>query len=354
MPFAVDSIDVMQTDELAQGFEMRAARPHVVGVRTPRLLACDIDGTLLDETGALRPAVKAAISSVRAAGVEVVLATGRSPWAVAETARALGLRGPQIVMNGGAYVSPATSRLVWARRLSPGLVIDGLTFARGLGSAPLLGFINGHACQRVVGAAGSGGVGGAAAVPDFAVGPRLREVDSLDDLALFGPIRMYMPTAPWEHARALAEAADWFGDRASIVFSDEFGIEVMAPGTNKGQALRAVAEVMGIERGEVAAMGDGPNDREMLEYAGHSAALLPAPGSLIEKSPVLGEATHVVPSSAHDGAVEGLRRFFPDLDFGPTRLRPVHPGERPARPDCLPRPPDPDDDPEPDMDSTAA
>jgi Cof subfamily protein (haloacid dehalogenase superfamily) len=325
---------------------MRAARPRSAAVGTPRLLACDLDGTLLDETGSLRTAVRDAVVAVRAAGVEVVLATGRSPWAVADTARALGLRGPQIVMNGGAFVSPVTCEVAWARRLGPELVAEALAFSRALGSAPLLGFLDGHAKVR--------GGGRDAEIPDFAAGPRLRQVDSLEALAGDGPIRVYVPTSPGEHARALAEAIDWFGGRASVVYSDQFGFEIMLPDTNKGAAVRRVAAAARIEREEVAAIGDGPNDREMLAYAGSSAALLPAPGSLPVKGAILAEATQVVSSSADDGALEALRLFFPELDLGPIRPRPLRPGRGPAVEARAARRPDHDDDPEPDLDLTAA
>jgi hydroxymethylpyrimidine pyrophosphatase-like HAD family hydrolase len=127
----------------------------------------------------------------------------------------------------------------------------------------------------------------------------------------------------------VADARDWFGERASIVFGDDSGFEVMSPRTNKGEALKAVADSMGLDRSQVAAMGDGPNDVEMLAYAGQSAALLPAPGAPPICGRLLREATVVLPSSAQDGAVEALRRFFPRLDTlhavraiaGPTVLR---------------------------------
>jgi Cof subfamily protein (haloacid dehalogenase superfamily) len=314
-----------------------------------RLLACDLDGTLLDETGRLRAVVKATIGAVRATGVEVVLATGRSPWAVGSTALALGLTGPQIVMNGGAYVSPVTGEVAWARTMSPELVVDGLAFARGLGSSPLLGFVD-----RLV---FEGAHGRKAALPDFAVGPNVQRVDSLRGMADQGPVRLYIPTAPQEHARAVAEAVDWYQGRASIVFSDDKGVEILAARTNKGHALRTVAAGMKLDRTRVAAIGDGPNDREMLEYAGRSAVLLPAGGSPVAGGSILGSATQVFPSSAQDGVVEALRCFFPSMQMSPERARlPASPPAwpNPDRPHRRPGSPYLDDDPEPDMDLTAA
>ena len=313
--------------------------------RKPRLLACDLDGTLLDETGVLRPAVIAAVGAVRAAGIHVVLATGRNPWAVADIACALGLTGPQIVMNGGALMSPVTSDVAWARRLDPELALEAIALARDLETSPLLGFLDGHARERAA---------ETTARPDFAVGPRFRHVDTIEALAGDGPIRVYLPTPPEIHAGALAAARDRFGSRASIVHSDEFGFEVMPPETNKGEALRRVATAMGVSRAEVAAIGDGPNDREMFAFAGRSAALLPNSGSAVSLSPILGLATQVVPRSADDGAVKALQLFFPHLDLELVRPRRILREPVPAVRLVAGRRPDRDDDPGPNLNRTAA
>jgi 5-amino-6-(5-phospho-D-ribitylamino)uracil phosphatase len=281
----------------------------------PQLLACDVDGTLLDPNGVLRPSLRTAIDRIRAAGVTVILATGRSQWGTAEVCSRLGLDGPQITMNGGTFGSPVTGQLVWARRMSAEVVRDAVALARRLHSEPLFCFLNRHAIQAPAG-------DGPVEVPDFAVGPRLRTVRSVDALAGHGPVRIYNTTGPARHRSALNAAGDWLGPRASVVWSDTEGLEILAPGTNKGEALRAVAESMGFGPADVAAIGDGPNDLEMLRYAGRSAALLPAPPA------VRAAAGSVVSSSADDGALEALRGFFPvtlasdraaDEDPDPTR-----------------------------------
>jgi Cof subfamily protein (haloacid dehalogenase superfamily) len=309
---------------------MAVARPLPHRDFGSRLVACDLDGTLLDPTGSIRPAVQAAIAAVRAAGVHVVIATGRNGWSAAAAARSLGLSGRQIVMNGGAYLSPITGRVGWVRRLDCATASDALAFAKGLGAVPLLGFTDTHICAR--------SLAGAPPLPDFVTDSHLRRVDDLQDYADAGPVRVFIPTPPSGHASAVADARDWFAKRASIVFGDESGFEVMAPGTNKGEALSLVATSLGLERHQVAAVGDGPNDREMLAYAGRSAALLPGPGAPLTKGRILADATVVVPSSEEDGVVDALRSFFPRLETlrpaiqnGPARPRLVAaPGESAA------------------------
>jgi Cof subfamily protein (haloacid dehalogenase superfamily) len=285
-----------------------------VGANEPRLLACDLDGTLLDPTGVIRPAVQEAIGAVRAAGVHVVLATGRSPWDTAPSARTLGLGGPQIVMNGGAFMWPGGEDVVWASRLDPEVVLETIDFARGAGLKPLLGFTDGHACESPLGLVPE--------VPDFAIGPRLRVLQRIEDMAGRRPVRVYMATRPDEHSQVLAETRQLFGDRASVVFGDRNGVEVMSAGTHKGSALRYLAESLGIDRSRVAAMGDGPNDREMLEWAGFSASVLPRDAALMgaESTPA---GAAIVPSSDEDGAVHALARFFPSLGLEPGAWNPA-------------------------------
>src|ERR1035437_1915310 len=85
----------------------------------PRLLAIDLDGTLLDPNGLVRPVVRDAIATVREAGATVVLATGRSPMGAERVCLELGLGGPQISMNGAMFGSPITGEVEWARTLEP-------------------------------------------------------------------------------------------------------------------------------------------------------------------------------------------------------------------------------------------
>lgn len=269
----------------------------------PRLAVFDIDGTLLDPAGELRPQVRRAVQAVRDSGARVMLATGRSPWGVIHVMRDLGLTGPQVTMNGGVYADPITGEIAWARRLERDVVLDGIDFAREVGTRPLANFIHRH----VVEAEADGSV--PADMSDFVQLNRLHLVRSLEDVAGYGPVRFYIPTGPERHAKAVAAAQERFGERAAIVWGDVDGLEILAPATDKGAGVRAVAESLGLGAGDVAAIGDAANDLEMLAWAGHSAAMGNAPAD------VQAAARHVVPASAEDGVIDAIRRWFPDVDL---------------------------------------
>jgi Cof subfamily protein (haloacid dehalogenase superfamily) len=284
---------------IAQGHDA----PHMSQAR-PRLAVFDIDGTLLDPAGKLRPQVRRAVTAARESGTRVMIATGRSPWDVVRTARDLGLSGPQLTMNGGVLSDPVTGEIVWARRLAADVVLDGIEFAREVGTRALANFIHRHVLES----APDGSL--PADVADFVRTPRLHLVRSLEEVAGYGPVRFYIPTGHERHSRALAAAQERFAGRASIVWGDEHGIELLAPGTNKGSGVRTVAESMGLSCHEVMAVGDAANDLEMLAWAGHGVAMGDAPAD------VKAAARVVVPSSADDGVVEAVRRIFPALELG--------------------------------------
>lgn len=269
--------------------------------RPPRLLAIDLDGTLLDPNGMVRPVVRDAIATVREAGVTVVIATGRSPMGARDVCLELGLSGPQITMNGAVFGSPTTGEIAWARRIEPEEVRAHLAFARSWGLSPTLCLMDGFAVERP--AMSTGPID----VPHFVLESKLRVEPSLDSLAGEAVIRTYFPTGPTDHTTVVRALQARFGASASVVWADDLGVELLSRGTNKGRALATVARTMGIAREETAAIGDGPNDLQLLRVAGTSAAMWNAPPN------VRVEATFVVPTSAEDGVLDALRLFYPDL-----------------------------------------
>jgi hydroxymethylpyrimidine pyrophosphatase-like HAD family hydrolase len=267
----------------------------------PRLAVFDIDGTLFDPTGAIRPRVRRAVLAVREAGTRVMLATGRSPWGVLDAARDLGLTGPHVTMNGAMFSDPFTDEVEWARTLTAEVLAEAIEFAREVGTRPTVNLVHGYAIESDSDGSIPADVGA------WMRTPRLHLVRSLTEVADRGPLRFYVPTGHERHWRAVELAQRMFGGRAAIVWGDEQGVEILAPGTNKGAGVRIAAESLGYSRDDVMAVGDASNDLEMLEWAGRSAAMGNA------SADVLAAAGIVVPSSDEDGVVSAIECFFPGL-----------------------------------------
>ena len=259
----------------------------------------------------------------------MVLATGRSPWSgIAELVAGLGLPGPQITMQGALLSVPATGEVHRLRALPPTLYRDAIRFADEHGLDPVVALLDGHRAERLP-------ADGKLFVSPVVDGEHFRYVNDLERLSQERPIRVFFPTGPERHGAVRRAAACQFDGRASLVWSDLSGFEVLAPGTHKGEAVAWLAESRGISLDEVAAVGDAANDAEMLLRAGRSAAMGSAPPE------VRACADIVVPGSCDLGALDAFAWFFPDLAGeldvpGAARLRrqsTPRPAAQPANPE---------------------
>ena len=260
----------------------------------PRLVALDLDGTVVqyrEFDGVPSAAVLAAIDAVRAAGVPVIVATGRSVWGALPTAAMLGLDGIELVCSNGAVVYDGG-----AGRIIHEITIDPSPAARALAArAPSAGF----AVER----GADGWLHTAGFARDFP-GPFLAEVE-LDELLTIPTPRLVCRADDYtpEEAAAIAAAA-----LQGAPYSWDIGysswIDVMAPGVSKASGVALVAADLGIPASDVLAIGDGSNDVELFGWVGHAIAMGQAPASVQA-------AAHEVTSSVEDdGVAAALGRWF--------------------------------------------
>ena len=229
-----------------------------------RLIALDLDGTLLTSDRRIHPAAKAAVRKALGAGVHVCLASGRAVNSVFPIADALGLRGP-IVSCNGAYVLGPDREVVHHRRLpkAPHDAVMQYGAARGLHA-------NVYDGERVYFSSD----GPWAETYRARTGLREEAILPWGQLASLEPTKVLLidsPTATRGHYERLRAALP--GGQASITLSEAEYVELLPPNTDKCEGLKAVANVLSIERHEVAAVGDYLNDLEMIEWAGFSGAV---------------------------------------------------------------------------------
>lgn len=265
----------------------------------PRLLALDLDGTLLGADGQLPPRTRVALRRLRAGGVHVVLASGRAPAGMLRLCQELGLDDPQITMQGALIASPLTGSVLAAWRLEPAEAQAQIAFAREVGAVPLLCFADGFRCEVLTPEV-------EALFAPFEE-PLPLIVPDLELLAEQRPIKTFLYTPPGAHERIWEAANRAFAGRATVTSGDEHSVELLPLGASKGEALRALAASLGIPLAEVAAIGDARNDIAMLRLAGRSAAMAQARPEVREAAEL------VVASNSEEGALEALELFYPSL-----------------------------------------
>jgi Cof subfamily protein (haloacid dehalogenase superfamily) len=272
-----------------------------------RLLALDIDGTLLDPYGALTDAARGAVAAAQRAGLQIVLCTGRRFRTALTVARELELAGPIVVNNGALVKDLASGRTLHHRYLPAEVVPEVLALARSVG--PPLVYIDAypaatdflterseqaHAFQREY-LRDHGAY--CRMVEDPADFPRENVIMAslMADAATLAPLR--------ESARVTLGARVHTHMILNKNYQGEI-LEFLSPESGKWTALAHVAEQQGIEPAAIAAIGDDVSDAEMLTRAGFGVAMGNAVAS------VRSAATFIARSNAEGGIVEAIERVL--------------------------------------------
>ncbi len=229
-----------------------------------RLVALDIDGTILPpqgpHRGVLSPRLRAAVTALVECGRTVVLASGRMQPGAARVARELGLNGPLIAQEG-CVIATAAGEIVREIRLDPWLARDMAAWAREGGYAFEWFGTSRYAVTEETPATRYYGEM-CAVTPEYHPTPETlgiapNSVGVLSDRERSATVH-----------RALAER---HGEAVHLL--DFPGITVaVAPEASKGLALEWVARDLGIARGDTLAIGDSVNDASMLAWAGRGLA----------------------------------------------------------------------------------
>jgi len=269
----------------------------------PRLVALDIDGTLVAWTdgaapGAERitPAVYDAVRAAAVAGAHVVLASGRSALGMTWIADLLDLPGD---VSDRLWVVAANGGVVL--RYPPVEVVHEEVFDAG----PAVREVLRHHPNALVGVEERGR--GYRVNRPFPPGELHGEMfpTPIEEIVSRPVSRVIVrdPDATSDDFVALASRLGLH--QTSYVVGWTAWLDLSPVGVNKASGLARVAAELGVDRSDVLAIGDGRNDLEMLAWAGRGVAM----GQAIDE---VREGADVVTGSVYDdGAATELRRWFP-------------------------------------------
>jgi hydroxymethylpyrimidine pyrophosphatase-like HAD family hydrolase len=267
-----------------------------------RLVALDIDGTLLRSDRTLSARTREAVARARAGGVRVVLVTGRRHPSARRVADDLGYPLPLVVHNGALVVEEG--QIIRCRPLARDVAARAIRAGRACGAEPVV-----HCGSRGEGwllvdarARPSGLVG---YYLERAGGEVRRVEDVVEALVLEEPIQVMFggPRGEMEQLlRALAAqlAGEARLERTVYPATDFALVDVLDPGVGKAEALAFLQGRWGIAAAETLAIGDNWNDRSMLEAAGRGLLMGNAPSELLQ----LG--LPVLPTNDEDGVAHAL------------------------------------------------
>ncbi|CAM5438777.1 HAD family hydrolase OS=Streptomyces tendae OX=1932 GN=GUR47_21315 PE=4 SV=1 [Streptomyces tendae] len=283
----------------------RQPEPPAAATR-PRLIATDLDGTLLRDDKSVSPRTVAALAAAEKAGIEVFFVTGRpARWMDVVSAHVHG-HGLAICGNGAAVVDlhggPGRHRFVKVRELPQENALDAVRLLREAAPGTV------YAVEQTYG---------------FHQEPAYPKLHMEDPDALLPAEEILAPGG-----RAAAEPVlkilafhpeldpDGFltlarlalGDRANVTRSSPSALlEISGPEVSKASTLALCCAERGISHEEVVAFGDMPNDVEMLTWAGRSYAMGNA------HPDVIAAASGRTVANNDDGVAVVIERMLADL-----------------------------------------
>jgi Cof subfamily protein (haloacid dehalogenase superfamily) len=279
-----------------------------------RLVASDLDGTLLRPDETVSERTRDALAAAKAAGITVVLVSGRPPRSLGPIAERIGVGGIAICANGA---------VVWD--LDSGTMVDHTPLAADLATRLV------HALRQAIPGAlfaveleDSFGRESGWSEGRILTSSEALEADALE--LITGPVTKLLVRHPtMEFAEVAERARAAVGDDAVVTWAGLRLVEISAAGVTKAFALERLCRRLGVAPGEVVAVGDMPNDLAMLDWAGTAVAVANAAPEVLEA------ADEVTAANTGDGVALLLERILAANGAAVSGPRPPGPGTGPGR-----------------------
>lgn len=264
-----------------------------------KLIAMDLDGTLNNDQKIITEKTKAALMAAQKRGIRLALASARpSPGLFKERdiLRLQDYNGILMSYNGGRIVDAATGKVLFETSMDLAQTKQVLRRLKALPVTPILddgvqfyvadknGYKVDYECKNN--------------------NMICTEVGNLADFLSFAPIKILMSVQPEELAEVQKQIADFLPETLTVVQTAAFYLEVIPKVINKGQGIRDICAVLGIDSSEVISFGDAANDIPMLREAGMGVAM----GNAVEA--VKAAANMVTLSNNEDGIAAALEKLL--------------------------------------------
>jgi hypothetical protein len=265
-------------------------RPPVI-----RLVAVELDGTLLNDSKQVSQQTAAALACLPSRGAKLVIASARPPRSVRHIYQGLGLATLQINYNGALIWDEPAARVVFHRPLDAALVRQIIDVARDHFEEVLV------TCE----------------VLDKWYTDRFDDTMATETSQLFRPdviapidqfctqpiTKLLLLGPPHMLARLEPLLYQAFANRCTLLHMDQHLIQIMHPAVSKAAALRLVARHYGVPMQQVMAIGDAPNDVGMLQASAVGIAMDNA-ADIVKQA-----ADWIAPSNNDHGVHAALKRY---------------------------------------------
>jgi len=264
-----------------------------------KLIAMDLDGTLNNDEKRITEKTLQALLKAQKKGIRLALASARpSPGLYKERdILQMGDNGGILMSyNGGRIVEAGSGKVLYETAMDPEITRSVLRFLQTLPVTPILD----DGAQFYV----TDPQGYKVQYECWNNGMECTRVEDLAEFLSFSPVKILMSVQPEALPAVQERIAAFLPEDLTVVQTAPFYLEVIPKTINKGQGIRDICKVLGLDTSEVIAFGDAANDIPMLEAAGMGVAMGNA------QQPVKAAADFVTASNNEDGIALALERFL--------------------------------------------
>lgn len=261
-----------------------------------KLIAVDMDGTLLNDNGQITPDTIAAVNLAVSQNVLFTICTGRPIQGVEKYSKLLQLKAPIITYNGSMIVQSDTKETLFSQTLTYSDAIKILNVGNEMGATMCVWAHNKLYCNVL-----NERVSFYKSISD--VTPIL--IDDYDALARLGITKILWTACAEAIADMQQQLKQVSFKKVTYCTSRPIFLEFFNSDVSKANAMKIIGELYGIRREEMIAIGDGYNDLSMLEYAGLGVAMANAPDGVKQKCDYVAQYTN-----NDDGVAEVIKKII--------------------------------------------
>jgi len=265
---------------------------------TYKLIAADIDGTLLNNNGELTENTKNAIRKWVDKGLIFTIASGRPVQGVEKLNKELNLDVPFITYNGAMVVMGKSKQVLYEQKLSPNDSRDIVRLGKKYNTTIMIWNDNKLFVTELNERVNS---------YKMISGVEPVVVNDLEQVVENGSTKILWYDEVERIQQYQKEIGEYLSDNVNFHPSRPYFMEFVDKNASKAIAMEKIGEYYGIRQSEMIAVGDGYNDLSMIEYAGLGVAMANSPDEVKQK------ADYITLSNEEDGVAHVIHKFLSDL-----------------------------------------
>jgi Cof subfamily protein (haloacid dehalogenase superfamily) len=269
-----------------------------------KLIAMDMDGTLLNDKKEVSERSKQALRSAAELGVKLIVCTGRIFTSAKYYANMIGTKAPIVASNGAYIREKDRNEIVYEQALSDDVIYRLVDMIKSYDLYPQLFTIDTIYTEKLIYFSKNYSRWNESLPEAYRI--KIEVIENVKSIVEENSGKILKSVVMSDDSCKIAELKREIKEKLDVtaISSMNNNIEVMAPDISKGNAVKILADYYGISSEQVICIGDNENDLSMIEYAGLGVAM----GNATEELKLA--ADYITDTNENDGVAKVIEKFI--------------------------------------------